>query len=330
MRLPRALAVVLASLMALLLAGSAMGQGAARRAPAGYPMHAGVSPPFPSIGERVLYRGWVAVGPQDRVDWGSPEGGGDFTWGTPRTGRSPLRLRRRGGPWPADSVWVEVPLQVFALGQISVPGLRFVHQGSGPAHSSRLPIVRLGVPPQRNLQNSAGDLRPARGPLGAPWWEQVPWRWVFGALLLVAAVVLVVRRLRRRKPVAMKAPAPMVAKRRDPAAEALAELAALRRMGLLEQKQFDEHALRLSRILRRYLEATRGALRPGDSTTELLRRLEVGADAGDVNRLAALLRRWDGIKFAREDSNVDEGGRSEEAVRELVVRGARPAREEVA
>jgi hypothetical protein len=159
----------------------------------------------------------------------------------------------------------------------------------------------------------------------------VPWSWVVGGLAAIAAALLLARRLRRRRAVAAPAAAPGPARSRDPAAQALAELAALRRLGLLERRAFDEHAVRLSHILRRYLEATRGALRPGDSTPELIRRLEVGSAAPDeLKRLGTLLRRWDGIKFARAESDADEGRACEEAVRELVLRGVRPALREVA
>src|SRR5262249_32968712 len=51
-----------------------------------YPMHATVEPFYADLGERVDYVGWILVGHDDRVDWGAPDAGGNFTWGTPKSG----------------------------------------------------------------------------------------------------------------------------------------------------------------------------------------------------------------------------------------------------
>lgn len=289
------------------------------------PMHAGVTPSFAKLGESMTYRGWIGVPPGTVVQWRAPEKGGDFTWGALKSGRAPLTLRHgRGTVFPADSVWVELPLQVFDTGRISVPGLHFILQSRGGAvRSGNLPTVRLGVPPVLAPGDSTSQLRPARGPIAAPWWEQVPWRWVGAGLLALAGLVILILFFRRRKPVAAPAAAAPV-RRRDPTAEALAELAALKRLGLPERGRFGDHALQLGRILRRYVEATLGLPRPGDTTPELLAHLQVaGLSPEDLGRLNTLLRLWDGIKFARLDSNVEEATRCEEAVRELVLkRGA--------
>src|SRR5262249_53972047 len=154
----------------------------------------------------------------------------------------------------------------------------------------------------------------------APWWELVPWKWVAITLLAIAGVVILLLFFRRRKPVAAKAPAAPV-RRRDPTAEALAELAALKRLQLPEKGRFDEHAFQLGRILRRFVEATLGLPRPGDTTPELLAHLQLaGLSADDLGRLNRLLRLWDGIKFAQLESSVDEASRCEDAVRELVLK----------
>jgi hypothetical protein len=289
-----------------------------------YPMHAGVSPASAPLGQRLTYRGWVAVERFTAVGWTAPDSGGSFTWGALHGGRAPLAVRRAGGPWPAESVWVEAPLQVFATGPVVVPGLAFtLDRREGVSYQGRLPTVRIGIESQIAATDTTAELRPPRGPLAAPWWERVPWTLLAAGAVVLGATLLVLRR-RRRRPA--PAAAKTVARRRDPAAEALGDLAALRRMMLLEAGRFDEHALRLSRILRRYLEATLGALRPGDSTPELLQRLQAGLlGSDDVERLRKLLRRWDAIKFARFPSDLEEGRRCEEAVRELVLRRSRGA-----
>ncbi|OGF15312.1 MAG: hypothetical protein A2W00_06940 [Candidatus Eisenbacteria bacterium RBG_16_71_46] len=296
---------------------------AARAQAARASIHAGVSatPGHARLGERVEYRGWVVVPVGDRVRWRPPEPGGAFTWGPPE----PQRVSTPGGD---DTVKVAVPLQVFALGVVSVPGLRFELTQNGATTVRRLPMTQVTIVPVIAAGDTAADLRPLRGPLRAPWWERVPWRWVLVGLLLIAAVAALVTWLRRRPraaPAAIPAAAP-----RDPASEALQELAALRRLQLPAAGRFATHALHLTRILRRFLERTTRAPRPGDSTPELLLHLEEAAlEADDLLRLGGLLRAWDRVKFARAPSTVDEAERAEQAV-EALVRRAAVASEKVA
>jgi hypothetical protein len=110
---------------------------------------------------------------------------------------------------------------------------------------------------------------------------------------------------------------------RDPVAEALAELAALRRLDLPVKGRFDEHAFRLTRIARRFLEAVAGATRPGDTTPEVVAHLAgTGFPGEDVARVEGLLRAWDRVKFARAPTTAEEARSAESAVETLVRRHA--------
>ncbi len=294
-------------------------------------VHAEVRPTAqPKLGESLEYHGWISVAAWEAVRWTAPDRDGDLVWGPVRTGR----VRRAGTPGGAivDSVWVEAPLQIFRLGRVSVPGLGFRLEGGGAGvREGTLPVVVVDVQATVDPKDTTATLRPARGPLAPPWWETVPWTFVVLGLLVVAGIAYAIVRLRRRKPKPVPASTPAVARRRDPGAEALTELAALKRLGLPELGRFAEHAFQLGRILRRYLEATVQLPRPGDTTPELIRHLQsANFAADDLRRLTEILRRWDGIKFARLDSDVDEAHQCEEAVRELVVSRARGTRQEVA
>lgn len=294
--------------------------------------HADVRPTAtPKLGELLEYRGWVSAAKWEGVRWAAPDRDGDLVWGPVRTGRAAF-ARAPGGALEGDSVWVSVPLQVFRLGRVSVPGLTFRLEGGGTGvREGALPVVMVDVQGTVDPKDTSATLRPARGPLAPPWWETVPWVWLVLGLALILGLVFAVQRLRRRQPKVAPAAAPVVARRKDPGAEALTELAALKRLGLPGQGRFSEHAFLLSRILRRYLEATVHVSRPGDTTPELVRNLQSGGFAPDeLRRLTEILRRWDGIKFARLDSDVDEAHRCEEAVRDLVVSRARGTRQEVA
>ena len=293
-------------------------------------VRATLSPPFAQLGERVLYRGWVFGSYETTVRWLPPEPDERLTWGAPRV------LTRKGWktrvPMPpegryriGDTVFVEIPLQAFALGKIPIPGLRIeLDDGSGP-RVYRLPIVTLEMVGTISPADSNADFRSVHGPLAAPWWERVPWTWVIAALLALLAVASFLWWRRHRKPGQAAAPAAIATV--DPVAEGLAALAALRALHLPEEGRFAEHAFRLGQILRRYLEAVVRATRPGDTTPELVRHLaQAGLEPEDLTRLAGLLRVWDRVKFARDPFTLDEAIRAEQAVEAFLRRRARTPR----
>ena len=300
-----------------------------------------LKPNVAALGERVTYRVEVIGWFPNPVAWMEPDTSSALTWGPPRSGvtRGQPNNRSRFGPAarsstvrPAtpDTAWVERSLQAFELGSVPVPGLTFRYEvptsTAGATAIGQAPSTRLVVMPMLSAADSNANLRPVHGPLAAPWWERVPWRWVVAALVALALAILLWRRLRQRKP----APAPVtIMPERNPAAAALEALAALRALKLPDQGRFAEHSFGLGQILRRYLEATWPATRPGDTTPELVRHLgEAGLSDEDLKRLAGLLRVWDRVKFAREPFTAEEAHRAETAVEGFVRRAAAsPARE---
>jgi len=225
-------------------------------------------------------------------------------------------------------VWLEARLQIFEVGRREVPG-PFVQLSATPRSTrparARLPRVQVTILPSVTAADSAAGLRALHGPVGAPWWERVPWLPVLLGLALLVALVAWLRR-RRRRPVAAPRPAasPAMARPRlDPSTEALRALAALRAQGLPVEGRFAEHAFELTGILRRYLEATVATPRPGDTSGELLERLrDSRMPEDDYERLEGLLQLWDRVKFARAPLTEAEAGRCEEAVEAYVRRTA--------
>lgn len=307
--------------------------------------HAAVRPAVVGLGERVIYQGWILRdAPQIYARWLAPDTSAALTWGEPRVRvvhRHPGSLGRgswspprpdRSGRYPlgaSDTLFVEIPLQAFALGHLDIPGVPFeFDDGQGP-RVMRLPVVALDVMPMLTAADSNADYRSLHAPLAAPWWERVPWTWVIAGLALLAIVWAAWRAWRRRRATATVA-APEAAPA-DARAEALAAITALRALGLPEHGRFVEHSFRLGQILRRYLEATTGVARPGDSSPELVAHLRnAGLSADDLTRLSALLRVWDRVKFAREPFTLDEALRAERAVEAYVRRAVMAVTEKVA
>lgn len=294
-----------------------------------FPTYATVGPSPARLGQALTYRVHVIVTDGARARIMPPVPGGSFTWGSPRIGRVALaRVPAGVDGWQADSAWLEVPLQIFATGAVSIPGPALtIVPGPGGSRPivSRAPTVHLLVLPSITAADSNATLRPVHGPLMAPWWERLPWLLVaLAVLVLLMAVGLVVWLRRRKRPrVAVAAPRVPVAPR-DPSTEALVALARLRAERLPELELFGEHALGLTRILRRYLEATLTTPRPGDTSGELVARLRsAGLPADDVQRLEGLLGLWDRVKFARAPLSLPEAQRCEYAVEQLVRRRGR-------
>jgi hypothetical protein len=277
------------------------------------------------LGEPVRYRGWITGGNPGRVRFLAPDSGGAFTWGPARAmARTPRGKATEAGAdgmirfADFDTVFVETSLQAFTIGALSIPGLEFeLDDGAGP-RTGRLPVAKLIVAPLVTAADTSAELRALRGPLAAPWWERVPWRTVAiaaAALLALAGAIIWLVRLRRRAPVL----APAV--ERDPGAQALAELEALRRVNLPARGRFAEHAFQLGRIVRRFLEATAGTPLPGDTTPEFVGHLQAARLAeDDLERIGTLMRFWDRVKFAGAEESVDEAARAEQAVESLVRR----------
>jgi hypothetical protein len=318
----------------VLAAGTALAAPATSRLPVvpvstrdlpsrGHPCQASVRPGIVRIGQPVLYRGRVLIGRGDALLWLAPAEGGALEWSTPRVRRIPAYTGSRNRAKEvlfADTLQVEVSLQAFTPGMLTVPGLGFeVREANGSRWTGHLPVVRLGVASVVSLDDTSASLRPLRGPLGAPWWERVPWRIVgLVAPAMLLAVFVVWRLKRRRAPIAghvrLRPP-------KDPATVALEALEALRGLRLPDHGRYAGHAFELTRILRRFLEATQGAPRPGDSTPESVVRLGATRLApAERERVAELLATWDRVKFARVASSPAEARRAEDAVEGLIRR----------
>ena len=292
----------------------------------GVPLHVSVRPSPASVGQKLAYRGAAVVERGVRVHYVRPESGGSFTWSDMAIRRLPF-ANQGASQWAGrDSVVFEASLQVFDTGAVSIPGPQLRLEGvswSSRPFTTRLPTAHVLILSGLTAADTAAGFRGLRGPLTAPWWERVSWSRILAGVLALAALLLFVRILRRRRPGAapVRAPASVPRARRDAATEALEALAALRSEGWPEKGRFDQHAFELTRILRRYLEATFVVPRPGDTSEELVERLRQSRHAEDqVARLAGLLGVWDRLKFARAASSVPEAKASESAVEDVVQR----------
>ena len=202
------------------------------------------------------------------------------------------------------------------------PGLRGAGPARGAAGRAACRWSRAGGRPGGEPGGHQRALRPLRGPLGAPWWERVPWRIV--GLVALALVVAGLRRLAPDAPPGSGRASPCAPGRaKDPrrrgargargaARPAPAGAGPLRRACV----RAHAHPEALPRGHRRARRAPATARRSWWSTCE--------ADAArrrpSASALAALLAAWDRVKFARAASSPEEARRAEDAVEELARR----------
>lgn len=287
-----------------------------------------VAPEVATLGAALTYRVTIRAPQPFKVRFIAPEAGGAFSWGRLAAyedrGRNPNRVG--AGAWVDGPAVAEIPLQVFAHGQIAIPGLVVdVDDGRGPRRM-RVPVAKVLIAPVLAANDTAADLRPPRGPLAAPWWERVPWPIVIAVLLALGFAVLLWWRWRNRRRRVVAAPAAPPPRPVDPLVTALAELAALKRLGLPARGEYADHAFRLTRIVRRFIESATGFTRPGDTTPELVERLGGSPlPEEELRRLEGLLRTWDRVKFARAATSPEAAARAEQSVEEFLRHGRPPA-----
>ncbi|MDE2796562.1 MAG: hypothetical protein OXL34_17235 [Gemmatimonadota bacterium] len=206
----------------------------------------------------------------------------------------------------------------FELGELELPAITVpVTAPDGTTRGLVTDPFRIGV--ESVGLDESGDLRDIKGPLSLArsWWAAL--LWVLLALVLAGAVAYHLYRRRRRPEPESRTAVPRAPPR--PFHElALEALRALEKSALLERGQVKEYHVRISEIIRRYiegqfevpaLELTTGEVADG------MRRAALGVPVTEAFR--GFLERCDLVKFAKlrpaaEDSR-ELMGRARELVR---------------
>ena len=220
----------------------------------------------------------------------------------------------------------EYLLEVGEVGELAIPPLTVTLSGqgteddAGPQQLTTEPfrIVVTSILPEGADLKKPKDIAP---PVKLAWRGLPIWAWIAiaAALVLVAVAFLLWRRARRRR-----------LQRGEPSEPAhLLALAALDRLqsdDLIALQRIDEFYVRVSSILRYYIE-WRFALRAPEQTTEefLDAMLVAGGPIAEYrDLLSAFLKHCDLVKFARHHPATDDMHNALQRAREFVEQTADP------
>lgn len=213
-----------------------------------------------------------------------------------------------------------ITLTVFQLGAIEIPSIEVAVVGASGVREPlatepiAVEVVSVGA-------DESGDIRDIRGPLAMP---LELWRvalWALLSLLAVALLFTIARRLRTREGLT---PGPALAPPERPAHElALEALAELEASPLLARGEVKEYHIRVSDILRSYLERRFRVDALEMTTSEVLTGLAArGVERDFLDGLRAFLDQCDLVKFAKVRPTPDVCRRVLELGRRLVLQSA--------
>jgi hypothetical protein len=205
--------------------------------------------------------------------------------------------------------------EVFALGELQIPPIpvryRLPDGTAGEAASGTLALKVVSLLPKEEAEQKLADIRgPASVGIGRAFWIALAL-----ALLLVASIVILLLRRRRQASTPVTVPVPEVA----PDVEALRALAALARERLPARGELRRFYIRLSSIVKSYLERRLGAPILEMTSAETLAFLRGQPHGGDLLPVVRdLAEAADRVKFAKGQGLVPEAERHLASAQALV------------
>ncbi len=279
-----------AALTASLVAAPSAARQAAPAGQAAAPVvETAVSAATAAVGDPITVVVTVRHGPDAQVRWPDPVDAGPFEVLDPPV---PQSAAMGGG---VESR-LELQVAAFELGELSFPSLDLEVVDAG-GDATALATEAVAVTIESVGRDEGGDIRDIKGPLAIPFEVVTLLPWVAALAALAAAAAWVYRRYRRRT----RPEAPRPARPRRPAHVVAREaLDALEAARMLERGEIKTYHIRLSDILRVYIEGRFGVDAMEMTTGEVLDGLlRTDADRGAVADARRVLDRCDLVKFAK-------------------------------
>ena len=205
-------------------------------------------------------------------------------------------------------------LDTFETGTLQIPGVtaRFTDQRGAIEVTGSVTTDPIGITVRSFAAEDTAGLRDIRGPVSIPLTNWGLWLLLGGVVLLAAGIVIMQVVRRRERGTSPPLPPHILAQR---------QLDALESERLLERRCFQPYYVRLTDILRHYIEGRFGLLAPTRTTPEFLddMRCSDALLAPQQAQLHGFLRIADLVKFARHEPPIDEGEEALHVARCFVV-----------
>lgn len=214
----------------------------------------------------------------------------------------------KGQVYEKDSSGIKYKIQEYRLIQFNPGNYRlgsfpvlYVHDGvydtiAGPESGIFIKGIQL---------DTTNQLKPIKGPIQIPytWKEILPW--AIGALLLIAAIIVLIYWLRNRKK--KEKPVEIKVTKQEAHAIALQRLRELDKSKKWQQGQIKEYYLELSEIVREYIEDRFLIMAKESTSSEIIEALKGSeANEGLVRNLGEMMVTSDLAKFAKVQPLPDE------------------------
>jgi hypothetical protein len=197
-------------------------------------------------------------------------------------------------------------ISTFDVGEFEIPPLTFRYTVAGDTTEHELKTETLKIVVESMKPSEAGDIRDIKAPLTLPrdWRKLILWGSIaLGILLAIAAAVYVWWRKKTGKSLLPQKIEPP----RPPHEVALEELTALKNSSLLAEGKIKQYYIRVSEIIRRYIEGRYFIIAMELTTFELVERLRgAEADSEIIDLVHNFLAPCDLVKFAKYRPTADE------------------------
>lgn len=215
---------------------------------------------------------------------------------------------------------VAYTISTFDVGEFEIPPLTFRYTVSDDTTQHLLQTEKLKIVVESLKPSEAGDIRDIKGPLSLPvsYRQLILWGSIALAVaLLLSALYYVYQRKKAGKSLLPKKTEPP----RPPHAAALEALHDLKSSSLLAEGRVKEYYIRVSEIIRRYIEGRYFICALELTTYELIERLRAAdVEPEMVQLIQEFLDACDLVKFAKYRPTADENQQVLERAFEIVER----------
>lgn len=215
---------------------------------------------------------------------------------------------------------VAYTISTFDVGEFEIPPLTFRYTVPGDSTQHLLQTEKLKIVVESLKPSEAGDIRDIKGPLSLPvsYRQLILWgSMALAVALLLSALYYVYRRKKAGKSLLPKKVEPP----RPPHEVALQALHDLKSSLLLAEGRVKEYYIRVSEIIRRYIEGRYFIVALELTTYELIEKLRAAdVEPEIVQLIQEFLDACDLVKFAKYQPTEDENQQVIERAFEIVER----------